>query len=53
METPEDTDHCTEEICTLVGVRFLLERRDGLKQGKKKPGKTCNSLSMLKVGNVG
>lgn len=42
METPADTNHCTEKICALVGVRFLFERRDDMK--KKKPNKNAQEL---------
>lgn len=45
METPADTNHCTEKICALVGVRFLFERRDGMKKRKNKPNKNAQERS--------
>jgi hypothetical protein len=32
------------EICALVGVRFLFERRDGMKKRKKKSNKNAQEL---------
>ena len=45
METPADTNHCTENICALVGVRFLFERRDSMKKRKEKPNKNAQERS--------
>ncbi|CAN2250278.1 hypothetical protein STZ1_20326 [Bacillus subtilis] len=37
----------------MVGVRFLFERRDGMKERKKSPKKRAGALRMVLAANDG